>query len=106
MNKYHAKKTTIDNITFDSIRESQRYNELKMLLRANKIAHLELQVPFVVVVNGKRICKYLADFQYVDLETGKVIIEDIKSQPTRTSVYRLKKKLVEAQYGIQITEVA
>jgi hypothetical protein len=104
MNKYHAKKTTIDNITFDSIRESQRYNELKMLLRANKIAHLELQVPFQVTINGKKICKYLADFQYVDLETGKVVIEDTKG--FRTQVYRLKKRLVEAQYGITITEVA
>ena len=33
MNKYHAKKTTVDGIEFDSKLEANRYCELKLLER-------------------------------------------------------------------------
>ena len=37
MNKYHAIKTTVDGITFDSRAEARRYRELKLLERAGVI---------------------------------------------------------------------
>jgi len=90
--KYRAIKTEIDGIVFDSQAEGRRYRELLQLQQAGEIHDLQLQVPFKVIVNGKKICTYLADFQYTDVN-GKVIVEDVKSQPTRTPTYRIKKKI-------------
>lgn len=106
LSKYKAIKTVSHGITFDSKREAARYNELLLLQRGNAITDLKLQVPFEIVVNNRKICKYIADFQYTDLSTGQQVIEDVKSGPTKTPVYRLKKKLVEAQYDVKIVEVA
>ena len=53
-----------------------------------------------LVVNGKKVCKYTADFRYTT-PSGE-IIEDVKG--VKTTVYRIKKKLVEALFGIEITE--
>ena len=111
MNKYHNKKITIDGITFDSIKESKRYQELKLLERANEITELKLQVPFILldsyILNGKKHqgIKYIADFVYIDIKTGKYVVEDVKSPATKTQVYKLKKKLFEQKYGIEIKEV-
>lgn len=73
-----------------------------MLERAGEIHGLILQPEFPIIVNGKKICKYIADFRYVnrDIET---VVEDAKG--VKTDVYRLKKKLVEALYGITVQEV-
>lgn len=111
MNKYRNKKVTIDGITFDSIKEGKRYQELKLLERANEITELKLQVPFILldsyVLNGKKRqgIKYIADFAYIDIKTGKYVVEDVKSSATKTQVYKLKKKLFEQKYGIEIREV-
>ncbi len=104
MSKYHAIKTEMDGVIFASRAEAQRYGELKILEYQNRIACLELQPKFPVVVNGKKICTYIADFQYNDLDSRKQIIEDVKG--VKTPIYRLKKKLVEAIYNIEITEVS
>lgn len=102
-NKYNAVKTTINSITFDSKHEASRYQELLLLQRAGQIQDLQLQVPFTIIVNGKKICKYIADFQYVDVSSGKVVTEDAKGMATQ--VYKLKRKLVEALYDVKIVEV-
>lgn len=99
--KYHNKKTTVNGITFHSKKEAARYQELKLQEKAKEISNLKLQVPFIIEVGGRHICKYLADFTYFDKE-GEFFVEDVKG--CRTSVYRLKKKLVEALYGIEILE--
>ena len=52
-----------------------------------------------------RVATYIADFSYYDVETRSVVVEDVKSKATRTALYRLKKKLIEAQHDITITEV-
>jgi len=104
MSKYHAIKTEMDGIIFASRAEAQRYGELKILEYQNHIACLELQPKYPIVVNGKKICTYIADFRYNDLDSKWQIIEDVKG--IRTPVYRLKKKLVEAIYNIEITEVS
>lgn len=103
-NKYGAVKTSIDNIVFDSKREAARYQELLLLQRGKAIRDLNLQVPFPVIVNGKKICVYIADFQYIDVVTNQIVTEDVKG--VRTPVYRIKSKLVEALYGVKIVEVA
>lgn len=100
VNKYHAKKTTIDGIRFDSQREGRRYLDLKLLLRGKVISGLKLQVRFPLTINGFKICDYIADFTYE--ENGEQIIEDCKGM--RTYHYKLKKKLMFAIYNITIKE--
>lgn len=104
MSKYGNRKTVIDGVSFDSAKEARRYMELRLLQRAGKIKDLKLQVPFKLLPKcGKnRAVKYVADFVYID-ENGNKIVEDAKGY--RTEVYKLKKKMMLALLGIEITEV-
>lgn len=97
-----VKARTVGGIKFDSKLESQRWLVLLDRQQRSEISNLGRQPEFVVEVNGFRICKYKADFRYLT-RGGATIIEDVKG--VKTAVYRLKKKLVEAQYGIEITEI-
>lgn len=98
--KYRAVKTYVDDIQFDSAKEARRYSELKLLENCKVIHSLELQPEFPVVIEGKKICKYKADFSYY--EDDRRVIEDVKG--FKTPVYRIKKKLVEALYDVEILE--
>jgi len=98
--KYGAKKTVVDGIKFDSMAEAARYGVLKVLQSAGLIKDLRLQVPYVITVNGKKICRYVADFVYI--ENGKEVVEDVKGM--KTPVYNLKKKLMEAVFSVVILE--
>lgn len=101
--KYNAIKTEVDGYIFASRKEANRYSELKLLERAGEIKDLELQPVYPCVINGKLVCKYIADFRYISTKRGNVIIEDAKG--AKTPVYRLKNKLVQALYNIIIIEV-
>ena len=98
-NKYGNKKTVVDGITFDSRKEANRYAELKILERGGVITDLELQPRFELLSgfrrNGKtyRKIEYVADFSYN--ESGRTVVEDVKSVITRKNpVYVIKKKLL------------
>jgi len=104
-NKYRAIKTEVDGIKFDSRKEAARYSELKLLQQAGAICQLETQKRFYLRVKDQKVCDYICDFFYYDKEKEEWIIEDVKSTATRTPVYRLKKKLMRAILGIEITEV-
>lgn len=96
---------TADGIVFDSKKEMRRYLELQLLLRAGEIRYLELQPRYEMVVEGHKICSYLADFRYVDA-AGTTVVEDVKSAATRKlPVYRIKVKLLRALHGIEVREV-
>ena len=98
--KYGAQKTTIDGQTFDSKGEADRFQVLKLLERAGQIKGLVRNPVFEIIINDVRICKYVADFEYV--ENGRRVVEDFKGM--RTRAYGLKKKLVKAIHGIEILE--
>jgi hypothetical protein len=102
--KYHAKPTVVDGIKFASKAEARRYGELTLLERVGKIKDIVLQPRVPIDVNGVRIGTYVADFMYVDVETGETVYEDVKG--VKTPVYNLKKRLVAAIHGIKIKEVA
>ena len=102
--KYRNKKTVVDGITFDSMAEAARYRTLKAKLDAGEIRELYVQKRFECVVNGQKVCAYVADFSYTNA-AGEFVVEDVKSDPTKTPIYRLKKKLVKALYGIEIFEI-
>lgn len=118
-NKYHAKKVTINGITYDSIKEAQRHPVLLDMERKGEITDLQRQVKFVLipaqrepdtigsrggVKKGRLIereCAYVADFVYN--QNGKRVVEDTKG--VRTKDYIIKRKLMLWVHGIQIKEV-
>ncbi len=105
-NKYHAKKVN----GYDSKKEYQRANQLKLMQRAGEISDLQEQVPFEIIPTQRdeagnlleRSCRYIADFIYKD-KKGKLIVEDTKG--VRTPEYKIKRKLMLQVYGISIKEV-
>lgn len=132
MSKYHNVKIKADGHTFDSQKEYRRYLALTDAIREGVIYDLRLQHNFTLVEgytkpNGQRMKPeiYKADFTYrvnwplpfiptsvsfEDLEcwrqvgNGSLIIEDVKTQGTRTRVYINKMKLM-ADRGYHIREV-
>ncbi len=103
MNKYRNVKTKVGGITFDSRKEATRWQDLLLLQGAGEITHLRRQETFTFRVDGILIGKYRCDFAYT--ENGKAIVEDVKSPVTRKlDVYRMKKALMKAIFGIEIRE--
>ncbi len=108
--KYHNKKVIIDGIKFDSKKEANRYQELKLMQRAGIISDLQRQVKYVLIPSQKgddgrvieRPCTYIADFVYID-ENGKKVVEDTKGY--RTSDYKIKRKLMLYIHGVKINEI-
>ena len=115
-NKYHAIPVHVDGTRFASQKEAARFLELQLWQKAGQIADLEchpvfpLHVlelwrsevwPLVITTVGR----FTADFRYTNLTTGEIVVEDVKSTATKTTAYRLRKKLAEAIHGITITEV-
>lgn len=96
---------TVGETTFDSKAEAVRFAELQLLQRAGRIACLEVQPTWVVEIAGKRLCRYTADFSYLDAH-GHPVIEDVKSSGTaKDAAYRLRKKAAELAHGITVVEV-
>lgn len=100
--KFGNRKTVVDAITFDSKKEASRYIQLKCLQNAGLIKDLQMQKKYYFEMNGYSIFHYKADFVYYCYERKDVIVEDVKGY--KTPLYKLKKKLIEAQHGIVITE--
>lgn len=103
--KFHNRKTIVDGIKFDSMLEAQRYNELRLMQRTGLIKDLILQPEYELQPsfkkNGKtyRRIVYKADFSYVRVKDGKIIVEDTKgSEKIITEVFKLKQKLFEYKY--------
>lgn len=112
--KYNNQVVYEDGFRFASQLERNRYIELKLLLRAGEIRDLQLQVSFQLVeaveFEGedriKPAMKYVADFVYIVCKTGKMVVEDTKSEITaKKGEYRQKKHLMKAVHGIEIIEI-
>lgn len=116
MSKYHNNTTvTSDGIKHASQKEATRWCELKLLERAGKISDLQRQVKFVLIPalyetaqSGtkkciERSCVYVADFVYIDNDTGRKVVEDTKGM--RTKEYIIKRKLMLYIHDIRIREV-
>ena len=106
MSKYgNIKTTTSDGITHDSIKEANRWCELKLLERAGRISDLKRQVKFELIPkqDGERAVYYIADFVYHNADDGKLVVEDVKGK--RTKDYIIKRKLMLWIHGIKIKEI-
>ena len=97
---------TVNNRVFDSKKEATRYAELKNMERAGLIECLELQPSWDVFINGQKLCRYSADFSFLDKKTGRPVVEDTKSSGTaKDAAYRLRKRAAELAHGITVREV-
>ena len=108
--KYGSRKDTRGELRFDSQKEARRYDELMVMLRAGIISDLRLQPQFTlqesyITETGERIraIRYTADFSYKF--GGKLVVEDVKSKPTRTKEYLRNRKFMRSKFGIEIQEV-
>ncbi|MDD2956371.1 MAG: DUF1064 domain-containing protein [Oscillospiraceae bacterium] len=131
-NKYH--NTPTERVTpsgavlhFDSQKEARRYDHLILLERAGEIRDLRLQVDFTLQeaytdTEGRRVraIRYKADFTYrqrdgqeetqaaaagFDCTSWRTVVEDVKSKPTKTKTYAMKRKMLKDRFGLDITEV-
>ena len=104
--KFGNVKTVVDGAKLDSKREAKRYRELGLLFKSGEIDFLARQVRFYLS-NG---ITYIADFVYGEtLPIGnkqalfKITVEDAKG--VRTPEFKIKAKLMKAEYGIDVVEV-
>lgn len=116
ISKYNNKKVVYKDKVFDSKKELSRFIELELLQRAKEISDLECQSKFELIpalrepdTIGKRggikkgkvieqAVYYYADFMYFDNRKQKWIVEDVKSEATKTQSYIIKRKLFKWIY--------
>lgn len=127
--KYKNTKYTYLGIKFDSLKECRRYTELRLLEQAGKIKDLELQKAYELIpaqyeetediytkgahkgehkkVLLERACNYVADFYYIDCETGKTVVEDVKGYRDggAYALFSVKRKLMLYIYHIKVKEL-
>lgn len=96
--KFNAKKTELDGIRFDSKKEARYYQELKLRQKAGEVLFFLRQVPFHLPGG----VKYKLDFMEF-LADGTVVLTDVKGYATKD--YKMKKKMVESIYPVEILEV-
>ena len=111
--KYSNKKVIIDGITFDSRKEGNVYQELKLLKQAGEIKDFTRQQSFELIpsqyeiINGKKKCvekpvQYKADFVVEHLDGEKSVVD---AKGMRTPIYVIKRKLMRYLHNINIKEV-
>jgi hypothetical protein len=91
---------------YQSRKEMRHGADLRLLEASGEISDLREQVKFELIPkqDGERAVTYIADFTF--LRDGKLVVEDVKSEPTRKlAVYILKRKLMLFVHGIRIVEV-
>lgn len=107
--KYGNEVTMSAGKRFDSKAEAERWHYLSMIQKAGEITDLKHHVPFDLLpaqeVGGRkeRPVRYEADFTYMN--GGKLVVEDVKSGPTKTPAFVLKRKMLLFFHGIAVIEV-
>lgn len=76
--KYGNKPICVDGLWFQSIKESNHWQELQWRQRAGEITNLQRQVRFHFDMEGERLWDYIADFVYTDTRTGALHVVDVK----------------------------
>ncbi len=120
--KFNARKVERHGIKFDSTLEADRWDFLLLMQRQGLITELKRQVTFTLFPDEwrdevqhlktkdktvKRLAmrgiKYVADFQYYNVQAGSHVVEDTKGMTTPE--YKLKEKLMHFVKGIDIVRV-
>ena len=108
-NKFNAIRCEYNGINYDSTKEANYAKGLDLCMRSIngiKVKSWSRQIKFPIIVKGVAICKYYLDFK-VEYEDGHVEYIDVKgyTKGTQYRLFKIKKKLVEAIYNINIKEV-
>lgn len=123
--KYGNRKLVIDNVTWDSKREYQRWLVLRQAVSDGLISDLERQPKFELIPAIKETyvkhlktkdkvcertvqlaCSYTADFRYI--KDGKVVVEDVKASPHMAALdpkFLIKEKLFRWRFGFPVKRV-
>lgn len=125
--KYRNERTETDGYQFASKKEAKFYVELRLRERAGDVKNIRIQPRYALYaltldgadlhncnagcVSQRRqlVADYVADFEFEESDRGyggitwSRVVVDVKG--LRTAIYKLKKRLFEAQYGIKIREV-
>lgn len=97
--KYRNVATVVDGVRFASKAEAARDAELLLMEKAGVIGDIRRQPRFPLIVNGVKICVYVADWGYLDFEniSGSIhVVEDKKG--IRTAAFKIKWRLAKALY--------
>ena len=109
-NKFNARKITCFDGTFDSVKEYRFFLQLKAQMKAAdndfKVVSIERQVRYDIAIAGKKIGFYKLDY-LVNYASGKKRYFDVKGCRAGAAyqLFKLKKKIIEAIYNIQIEEI-
>jgi hypothetical protein len=105
-NKYKNKWTEYNGVKYQSQKEALYAQELDLLLKAKKIVSWNRQIKMPIEIDGVHICNYVCDFEVLHPD-GKVEYIDVKGMRSGApyQLFKLKKKLVEAIYNIELREV-
>lgn len=99
---------------YASRKEARRGAELELMQRQGLISGLKKQPRYRFEPNLSRgmkqglyfdtgrVAEYWPDFEYFN-DAGELIVEDVKG--VRTPVYKIKKCLMYAYFGIEVTEI-
>lgn len=107
--KYGNEITHSAGKRFDSKAEAQRWHYLSTLAKAGEISELKHHVSFDLLpaqhVGARKELpvRYEADFTYI--KAGKLVVEDVKSAPTKTREFVLKRKMMLWIHKIAVIEV-
>jgi hypothetical protein len=99
-NKFNAKPQVVDGVRFASKAEAKRDAELLLLQRAGEIIDIERQPKFDLFVNGRKVCRYVADWSYWESDPTRDnrclrrVVEDKKG--TQTPAFKIKWALAKA----------
>ena len=110
LNKFNARKITCSDGTFDSVKEYKAYIQFKAQMKAAdpdfRVMAIERQVRYDIAIAGQKIGFYKLDY-LVTYANGNKRYFDVKGCRTGCAyqLFKLKKKCVEAIYGITIEEV-
>ncbi len=100
--KFGNVPSVIDGIRFDSKKEAEYYGKLKMRLRAGELSRIACHVPYPLIVNGKLITTYEADF-VLYFADGRQIVQDVKGKATEgLPVFKIKRALMLAIHNIHV----
>ena len=102
--KYRNRKTEYKGRLYDSAKEAKHAGFLDMCRRAanpgDRVVKWFPQVPFEFECGTKMIIDFVVLFADYHWE-----LHEVKSKPTRTKAYMIKKRLLRHEYGLEVKEI-
>jgi hypothetical protein len=91
----------MDFTRFDSKGEASRFADLKLRVHAGLIKDLQVHVRYPLYTVDRHMMmvqfgEYVADFVYLDLNSGQIVIEDFKPRAGASRDAKIKLRIMEA----------